>query len=453
MSEGAEGLSWAMKSRGFEEELIDALRGDVDLLTGHCVSNVAWYGSVRQVVSTFSRSEALTLIARGGKCRIAAFSEHSDGRVREAAIRSLEPDSSAALPALLKRANDWVPVVARLAGERAMSMFPDSGDKELLEALPLVFALTRQSRIRHGRLIWAYEGEVGKRKGLAAKIRKAYRNGAIGRWVAWHIAGADESHTTLVQESLRSGSPAVQLEAARRLAPEPGKWRELLDSRNPQVRRLALDFAPSSAVEEALTDENAGVRNDSRYLLGKRDYAAHYRTLLPASGAVSGLGETGERADAEVLRSLLAHPKADVRHRALESVSRLIEDAAAPELFAALRDPSRKVQRAAAEGMIRSSLPIDPEAVAQLDLSHAVRGMLLNRSPRWEALLIVLRQEDYSWERWLRQWADASRFRIAQPSADELARANALLSGTPSRWSPETEAMLRAALDVWHSRL
>lgn len=432
--------------------------------------------AVRNAVASLTRDEALGLISRGGEARIAALTEHPDGRVREAALRSLTPAGS--LPTLLGRANDWVPIVARLAGERALAALPQAGDETLLQSLPLVFALTRQGRANHATLVTAFLHQARVRRGLARRIRLAYRNGPVGEWASWRVVGEEESAHDLVQERLRTGTPRLQFQTARQVAAEPGRWRELLASRNPQVRRIALDHAPPEAIEAALGDANAGVRNDARYLLGKRDYAAYYRGrlsepvklpfiarvlldpvrretlerhLFPNPGVVSGLGETGSRSDAEALRPLLSHPKSDVRARAVEAIFRLLGDDAEALLLAMLRDPVRKVQRAAVAALVLSNAGLDPEDVLRWPLTVALRLRLLQRTPRWAALLAVLRESAIfeGAEDWLIKWAQETAYGRVPPKPNELTEARTLLHEAQDRMRPGTATALRDALGAW----
>ena len=266
------------------------------------------------------------------------------------------------------------------------------------------------------------------------------------------------------------------MEAARIAAQDPAAWSRLLAHPNPRIRRLGLDIAPEAPREAALTDVHAGVRNDARYLLGKRDYAAHYRThlsepgrlplavrlllgqddredlerrLFPAPGAVSGLGETGTKDDTEALVPLLKHPKADVRARAVEAIFRLRGDDAEPLLLAMLLDPIQKVRRAAVDALVRSNLALDPEGILQWPLGSAMRLRLLQRTPRWAALLAVLRTAEIlnGADEWLAHWAKEAGYGRVPPKPAELDEARRLVA--TSALKPETETALRAALDGW----
>ena len=100
----------------------------------------------------------------------------------------------------------------------------------------------------------------------------------------------------MLRQGLAHADPGVRIWAARRALEHPELREFLHRSHSGRIRRLALDLAPLDVLEAAVTDPDAGVRDDARFLLGKRDYPAHYRERLSYPGAISGLGETGERA-------------------------------------------------------------------------------------------------------------------------------------------------------------
>lgn len=131
-------------------------------------------------LSQIARDEALRLIENGILAVRVALANHPDGRVREAAIATFQPDEGATLDALLQRANDWVPVVAKLAASRAMLVLRQASDEELKRVVPRVHALTRQGRVDHRTLINEFLREVCGRPGLSRKIRRAYGSGPVG---------------------------------------------------------------------------------------------------------------------------------------------------------------------------------------------------------------------------------------------------------------------------------
>ena len=398
---------------------------------------------------TIPGKEAKGLIVRGGSASRAALLDHPDGRVREAALRALNEKAGKALPFVLRRANDWVPALAHLASTRAVVLLSRAEEETLVKSASRVYALTLQRRADHRELVEAYVGEVAKRPGLARRLRRAFACGKIGIWAFQNLRGNDETLRSLAEEGLRSQHPGIQARAARIALGDGSLWPTLAASHNPQIRRIGLDVASAEVLEAALTDPHVGVRNDARYLLGKRDYAAFYRARLPEPGAVSGLGEMGTSADATLLRPFLTDLSANVRERTLAALARLLAEGAEPEIRNALRDPSRKVQRAAIEAIDRITVVIEPEETISLGFARGDAWSLMERAPRWEALLAVLRHAETfpAADAWVARWT--KRAYGIRPSSAEAADSLVLLAEAASTLRPETLAEARAVLKPW----
>ncbi|MCZ9340930.1 hypothetical protein NGM37_24520, partial [Streptomyces sp. TRM76130] len=110
----------------------------------------------------------------------------------------------------------------------------------------------------------------------------------------------------------------------------------LLFARNPRVRSAGVTAlrraGRSKQAELFLSDRSALVRACARYVVRQQggDPVAWYRERCTAPGdpelppgAVIGLAECGNRADAGLLQPLLAHPAAGVRARAVAGLRAL----------------------------------------------------------------------------------------------------------------------------------
>ncbi|MEU2514112.1 HEAT repeat domain-containing protein [Streptomyces syringium] len=139
--------------------------------------------------------------------------------------------------------------------------------------------------------------------------------------------------------------------------------RPLLGSRHARVRAAGVTaLGRTGRAEEAtgfLADRSGLVRACARWVLRRhgRDPLPHYRKACagPAAavspGAVAGLGECGTRADADLLRPLLAHPSGPVRARTVGALRTL--GAADPTwLRPLLDDPSASVAREASVALL-----------------------------------------------------------------------------------------------------
>ncbi len=147
----------------------------------------------------------------------------------------------------------------------------------------------------------------------------------------------------------------------------------LLSARSPRVRSAGVTAlrraGRSKQAEPFLSDRSALVRACARNVVRQQggDPAAWYRErckapneseLLP--GAVIGLAECGNRADAGLLRPLLAHPAAGVRARAVAGL-RALDCADVKQMRPLLDDPAAEVVRETATVLLPSAkeLPAD----------------------------------------------------------------------------------------------
>ncbi len=131
----------------------------------------------------------------------------------------------------------------------------------------------------------------------------------------------------------------------------------LLSARNPRTRSAGVTAlrraGRSERAEPFLIDRSALVRACARYVVRRQgdDPAAWYRERCTASdarelppGAVIGLAECGNRADAGLLRPLLVHSAAGVRARAVAGL-RALDCADVDQLRPLLDDPAAGVVR------------------------------------------------------------------------------------------------------------
>lgn len=337
-----------------------------------------------------------------------------------------------------------------MATSAVIRKLPRATDQDLRAITSQVFALTRVRRNDCAHAASAFIAEAASRPNIARRLRH-HATGAAARWLFQTLRGKDESEEDVLRQALSHGDPGVRGWAAPRAAKHPVLWELFYSSRSAQLRRLALEFGTPEVREAGLIDLHPGVRNDARYLVGKRDFAGYYRDRLPMPGAVSGLGEVGARGDKDLLVPLLEHKDAQVRVRAVESLYRLIENDAAEHLLRALYDPSGKVRRAAATALAHSSIAIDPSLVISLPLSPYSTMILLERSAPWSALIAVLSAPDQLPR--TAGWLDRLALRISRravfPSAEEAVDATVLLRATQHLLPPHVVDAIQVSLRTW----
>lgn len=327
-----------------------------------------WFPTRAEVEGRRSWLTALRRTERLTEPRVALALCHRDGRIRQAALaRAME--YPALLPLIVIRAADWAEPVR----ERARELLREALDLDAALALaPLVLLVGRRERGAFGvRLL----GEVLRRAPgeRLAPLRTA-ADRAVRRF-AYRLAVEERllSPAELARAAARDSDAVVQnlcAEAAlKAVSADAGDdvLRPLLCARNPRARSVgvtALRRAGRAAeAERFLVDRSALVRACARYVvrqdgtdplpLYRRRCSAPDDPALPP-GAVIGLAECGERADAAVLRSLLTHPAAGVRARAVAGL-RVLDAVDVRELWPLLDDPAPGVVREVTAAVLPSA--------------------------------------------------------------------------------------------------
>ncbi|WP_411573285.1 hypothetical protein [Streptomyces scabiei] len=165
----------------------------------------------------------------------------------------------------------------------------------------------------------------------------------------------------------------------------------LLSARNPRTRSAGVTAlrraGRSERAEPFLVDRSALVRACARYVVRQQgdDPAAWYRERCTASdgpelppGAVIGLAECGNRADAGLLRPLLVHLAAGVRALVVAGL-RALDCADVDQLRPLLDDPAAGVVRET----VAALLPFVKELPADLAVGeHRLRAAAARSSRR-----------------------------------------------------------------------
>lgn len=315
--------------------------------------------------------------------RLALALCHRDGRVREAALgRAIR--CPALWPLVVVRTADWVLPVRERAQE-ALRAVLDLDAAVRLAPLILLGA-------RRGRGVFAVDllDEV-LRRSPRESLTPLFTDPDRGvRRYAYRL-GVDEGHlspTELARAAVRDTDPVVQnlcAEAAVAAVTEDdaaggadgGVLDMLLGARGPRVRSAGVTAlrraGQGERAEEFLADRSGLVRACARYVVRQSggDPRAWYRhrcagpgdpALSP--GAVAGLAECGERADAELLWPLLGHPAPGVRARAVAGL-RTLDVTDIRRLRALLDDPAPGVVREATSALLPFARSLDTDRLAE----------------------------------------------------------------------------------------
>ncbi|MFI1003422.1 hypothetical protein ACIP10_03840 [Streptomyces galbus] len=357
---------------------------------------------------------------------------HRDGRVREAAVRGVA-DRPALLPLLVVRAADWVAPVRQAARQVLRELVHGDavggdGLGTVVALAPVILLVGRRERGHFG--VALLDEALRDPSRPWPPSLPAHADPAVRRHA--HRVAVETgrlSPAELARTAARDADTVVRslcAEAALAAVPEGRPCEEvvgpLLGARSPQARSAGVTALRRTGEPERavafLADRSALVRACARYVVRQAggDPPAWYRErcaragdpLLPP-GAVIGLAECGERADAGPLWALLGHPSAAVRARAVAGL-RLLDVADVRRLHPLLDDPAPAVVR-------ETALAVEPSVHL---LSEEWLGERLDagrpRHVRVGALRLSFRRGGS---------ARARALRVAREDADPVVRARA----------------------------
>lgn len=299
-----------------------------------------------------------------GDAELAVALCHPDGRIREAAMNHAE-ERPALLALVVIRCADW----SKPVRERARTLLAATPPHQLATHTALILRVGRRSRggFAQELLIGALRAgpaapvEALLDSGDRATARLAHRVALDRRLLpATRLAQTAARHRDVVVQDLCAEAAVATLRAGtieeftEIVAP-------LLGSRQPRVRSAGVTALRRTErhadAEPYLTDRSAVVRACARWVLrqGGTDPAPLYRALCadPAArpAVAVGLGECGVPEDADLLRTLLAHPVPRVRACAVAGL-RALEAVRVDDVRPLLNDPSAAVVRQATAALL-----------------------------------------------------------------------------------------------------
>ncbi|WP_328389183.1 hypothetical protein OHS81_32500 [Streptomyces sp. NBC_00400] len=310
-----------------------------------------------------------------GESQLALALCHRNGRIRQEAVgRSARYPGL--LPLVVIRCADWVGPVR----ESARQLLREALDVDTARDLaPLILRVGRRDRGAFGVGVLGQVLRRASRGQLVALFadpdrsvrRFAYRLAVEGRLLnpAELARAAARDEDTVVQDLCATAALTAlgDGEAYEDVLPP------LLSARHPRTRSAGVTgLRRAGWTEQAksfLGDRSALVRACARYVVRQQggDPVAWYRERCTAPdglelppGAVIGLAECGNRADAGLLWPLLAHPTAGVRARAVAGL-RALDCVDVEQLRPFLDDPGVSVVRETAVALLPSAkeLPAD----------------------------------------------------------------------------------------------
>jgi HEAT repeat protein len=412
---------------------------------------------------------------------IGLLTSHANGFVRAAALEVLAQSTSGEEIAFFSlRANDWVAPVSARATELLISRLRPDNRHAVLNALPFIVRVLRQQRRDHSGIERALKFALLSDGGKDALARSKKFGTLVRRTMYELTAGGTDSERRLVNAALKDPDAVIRARAIRSVATDSNfedraqtLERFLRDDPVPAVRRLSLALISQHMPEriagvfpQVLLDRAASVRGAARFVADTHQLAFVPRTVYvdllvgglagPLAAAIEGVGETGTRADADLIEPFLSRNRPRIRRSALRALAKLDGERAISTAIAALADDASSVRSAAVDILATNATGVDfnivNRRVRSLSDPTARRNLLrvFLEAPKWEApvfLLEALTDPDddvrSSAARLVDRWIQSFNRNQTQPTAQQLRRIGELLDAVASRMPEETATMLR----------
>lgn len=347
---------------------------------------------------------------------LAIASIHSNGRVREAAIRRLAARTDGIeLPFLLLRLNDWVEPIRELAHSLVSARLRREYATHFLRGIPLILRIQKGQRGQHDWLMDAIAGLFNERESASVLAAGLHSEDRVVRRTSLRIAAGGASAADALRFALNDLDPMIRLWAAKQLLANSDRVvatalhaRLCLDPFMPIRRESLLALvacgaeSANEAMIEALLDSHSSMREIARYhLKGTVDLRAFYRRAVADSAgatlgvAIRGLGECGIATDVEPIARFMNSPEIRIRKAAVAAIGRLAAESYSVELLELLGDSSPAVSAEAALALV----PVVHDSVEKLSeflmesgtpfiRKNALR--LVVRLSKWQQIPLVL---------------------------------------------------------------
>jgi HEAT repeat protein len=439
----------------------------------------AWHKLAPAAVSRLAQAHELDATVIG------LLASHANGFVRAAALELLAQHTSGReIPFISLRANDWVDPIAARASELLMSRLRPDNRHAVLDELPFIVRVLGQHRRDHSGIERALKSVLLSDGGEDALARgRQFDTSARRKMYELLTASGTASQRRLLNAALKDSDAVIRARAIRSVATDPDfedraaiLERLLRDDRVPAVRRLALtvlsEHVPdriAGVFPQVLLDRAASVRGLARFVVGTHQLAFIPTTVYvqaltsnhpgQLAAAIEGVGETGTRADADLIAPFLSGNRSRIRRCALRAFAKLDAERSISAAIAALADDASSVRSASVGILATNASRVDFDTVGRQvrSLSDAkARGSLLRvflEAPKWEApafLLEALTDPDDGVRtlaiRLVDRWIEGFNRNQTQPTAKQLQRIGALLDSVASRMPEETAKMLRFSI-------
>lgn len=350
----------------------------------------------------------------------ARLSHHSNGLVREAAVRELsEQPSPEALTALLERLNDWVPQIRTLAKAALQRYLISEYAAELLYALPQLMALSGRQRDDHGSTLAAARSAL-QAESARSQVEATFvsSQGQAARFLFALLLEASDNSAKLLERALAHREMTVRQQAVLACQALPGEQaiallQQALQTPGASVRVKAMHALlqrlddTRELLHRALLDASPAMRNlalwaaprwqlDARQVLSSRLQQALPESKREWLGILGLAADLDTRLEGDWLQAALRAPQSSVRLAAVSNLG----DTQLNEQLAAIDDSADKVFAKAVEGLNKQPWTLlAPKLSARMDrdwhrLPAARQSTLMSLYPGWQRLAYMLHRLD-----------------------------------------------------------
>ena len=357
------------------------------------------------VLSQFPDSMAVELLG--------VASLNASGYIRQDAIKALKKcKSSRKIPYLLLRLADWVPQVRDAALKAVSECFKEKYAESFLGYTYILDWMARVERVD----LTQIRNQIiecvisSSKQNLYRALESSDANVRLFSFDALFRKESDNAE--LIQKGAKDLNPRIRWRAFKQVLEQQNTLMShislfLVDS-SPQIRSAAMMAIPenqwleySEQVFQNIFSNSPSIRNTSRFLMKKHgvtSFADEYRSRLKygmiTPGILSGLAETGEKDDFNIILPYCSNPKSKVRSAAIAGLYRLKSKEAIPYLIEALKDLNSRVRRISVSLLCKDS-HFDDDLVRkvlkdEMATSRIAALKVLCYSARWEALGDIL---------------------------------------------------------------
>lgn len=358
-----------------------------------------------------------------------------NGYVREEALDYLgNLPTSAILPYILIRLNDWVPEVADKAKVILLNTLLSTSIIEIIKYSRLVDWLNKVERVNLTTIRTAIINKLTAQENREELFLAMETADFKQRLFCWEALEQEViSSKSLIDRAIHDPAAEVRQWAASHLPftkEHKERFRILFFDKAVRVRYAALKSLSESCYDEyrefielAIFDDSRLVRHYARHILreyNETNLAAKYREkILQQKGKVSlgvilGIAEVGEKKDIKVLSCYLNHKNAKARIAAFKALHRLEADNMAPAYMLGMQDVNKKVRntciailhqgheqvRLELESFLEKPNSKTQEAALYILTQHRLIGFSSINSLRYILLALTLPSESLKIKAW-----------------------------------------------------